>query len=282
MLVLVAPLAAQEISAPEPRWPVVSSAPATMADAAEPPDFDTATGDTAPAARPGALADPTTQPITQPRVEGAEPAEQRGHNFIACEPGLTVVNNRPDLPPLSPHEKFSIFYKQLYNPCRYVGAAFAAGISQAQDGLPGYGQGMEGYGKRVGANVADTALATFFGRSLLPTLLHDDPRYFRLGRTAGFKQRLMHAVLSPEWTRRDNGTHRFNYSRVLGDFMATGIGNAYYPESDRGAGPTFSRGFTMLGIASGTAAFQEFWPDIKAKFFRKHKSERADMEPPAK
>ena len=115
----------------------------------------------------------------------------------------------------------------------------------------------------MGANLADTNLATFFGRFLLPSLLHDDPRYFRIGKSGTGKERLVHAILSPEWTRRDNGSHRFNYSRILGLLMAASVSNAYYPESDRGAAHTFKHAGTMIGEASGGAAFQEFWPDIR-------------------
>ncbi len=276
MLALVAPLAAQEIDAPEPRWPVVMAAPAdTGADTTEQAQAEQSQASqndrsSAPAS-PGAV----SAPIAQPRVEGEAktPAPEPHKIFRACAPSLTVVNPGEDLSPLTVHQKFKIFYRYTYDPCRYAAAAAAAGIEQAQNEPEEYGQGAEGYGKRVGANLADTNLATFFARFLLPTLLHDDPRYFRIGKEGTFKRRMMHAIVSPEWTRRDNGTHRFNYSRVLGDLIAASIGNAYRPEDDRGAGHTFRRTGIMLGVASGSAAFTEFWPDIKAKLRKKHKPE---------
>jgi hypothetical protein len=269
---LIAPLAAQEITAPEPRWPVAISA---MADAGA----DT-TGEQAMAAQtqdqsPSATA---SAPIAQPgnADEANTDEKQKHHKFLrACAPGLAVVDDAANVPPMTAGQKFEIFWRQLYNPCRYAGAAFAAGIDQAQDNFPEYGQGMEGYGKRFGVNLADTNLDTFFGRFLLPTLLHDDPRYFRIGPSGTFKRRLLHAILSPEWTRRDNGSHRFNYSKVAGTFMATAVGTAYYPESESDAGSFFARSFSRLGSASGNAAFQEFWPDIKRKLFKKGKQKPA-------
>lgn len=275
MLLLTAPLAAQEIDAPEPRWPVVMAAPAdTGADTTEQAQAEqsqASQSNSAPAFAPGALSAPIEQPSTA--AEAKAPPEDHHRTFSWCAPSELVVDDGPSVPPMSTRRKFRVFWRQQYNPCRYVGAAFSAGISQAEDQFHEYGQGMEGYGKRVGADLADTNLATLFGRSLLPILLHDDPRYFRMGPKGTLKQRVLHAIISPEWTRRDNGTSRFNYSRVIGDFMATSVGNAYYPEGDRGAGPTIRRGFTMLGTASGTALFQEFWPDIKARLLKKHKPE---------
>ena len=274
MLALIAPLAAQEISSPEPRWPVAISAMAD-AGAATPGEQAIATQtQNSSASAPGAASAPIAQPS---KADGANTyGKQEHHKFLrACAPALTVVDDAPNVPPLTVHDKFKIFYRYTYDPCRIVGSAASAGISQARDDFHDYGQGAEGYGKRYGADLADTNLATFFGRFLLPSLLHDDPRYFRIGPSGTFKRRLFHAVISPEWTRRDDGTHRFNYSRVLGNLIATSISNAYYPEGDRGAGETFSRAGTMLGTASGTAAFQEFWPDIKRKLFKKHKQEPA-------
>ena len=286
-IALTAPLAAQEINAPEPRWPVVLAAAPEMTGAGASDPAPQAQGEQGQAEQPhaqqGTASSPTpgavSAPITQPGAagEGSTPPTKRDQHRLlkACAPTLTIVNPGEDTTPLTGHEKFRIFYRYSYDPCRIVAAGVSAGINQAEDGFHEYGQGAQGYGKRLGANLADTNLATFFGRFMLPTLLHDDPRYFRVGPTGTFKQRLMHAIISPEWTRRDNGTHRLNYSRILGDLMATSVGNAYYPDNDRGAGITFSRAGTMLGTASGSAAFEEFWPDIKARIFKKHKHEPA-------
>jgi len=271
-LALAAPLSAEEITAPEPQWQ--SSTPAAMADSAT-------TAEQAPMNQPGALSamgDPISPPSSNAGEANTLPPEQEPRKkFRACAPSLTVVHPGEDESPLAVRQKFKIFYRYTYDPCLYAAAAAAAGIKQAQDEPEEYGQGAEGYGKRVGAKIADANLATFFGRFLLPSLLHDDPRFFRMGKSETTQRRMVHAVLSPEWTRRDNGTHRFNYSRVLGDLIAAAIGNAYRPEDDSGAGHTFRRTGIMLGTASGSAAFAEFWPDIKAKLFKKHKQEVAQI-----
>ena len=264
VLALAGRLPADEIGAPEPQWQ--SSTPAAM-------------GEQAPVNPPGALLaidDPISSPSTNAGQENTLSAEPESRaRFRACAPVLTVVNPGEDPRPLSVRQKFRIFYLYTYDPCRLAAAAVSAGIKQAADEPEEYGQGAEGYGKRVGAILADSNLSTFFARFLLPSLLHDDPRYFRIGSSGSFKRRLVHALLSPEWTRRDNGTHRFNYSRVMGNLMAASVGNAYYPEDDRGAGDTFQRAGVMLAGGSGTAVLQEFWPDIKARLFKKHKRDVA-------
>jgi hypothetical protein len=271
-LALTAPLSAQEISAPEPRWQTFN--PTAMADAPTLLAADQTQGSSAAPDQPATMDSGAEQGKSAGEANTSSQEPHRPPTPFGCA-HFEVVEDTPNVPPLTTHQKFRIFYRQTYDPCRFLGAAVAAGISQAEDHLSGYGQGAQGYGKRFGADLADANLATFFARSLLPSLLHDDPRYFHIGKSGTFKRRLVHAVFSPEWTRRDNGTHRFNYSRVLGDLMAVSVANAYYPDTDRGAGKTFEHGASLIGTGSAYAVFQEFWPDIRAKLpGKKHKPDK--------
>ena len=102
-------------------------------------------------------------------------------------------------------EKWRLFYRQTYDPFQFITASFTAGINQADNEFPEYGQGMKGYVKRYGAGFADNSLGAFFGNFALPSLLHDDPRYFRRG-SGPFVSRLLHAAGGAAITRRDNGT----------------------------------------------------------------------------
>jgi hypothetical protein len=79
-------------------------------------------------------------------------------------PTYAVSNNRSPVP-LSSREKFRLFRKNTTDPFTIGYTAFQAGIQQANSDLPGYGQGAAGYGKRLGAGLADET----FGR-LLPSL----------------------------------------------------------------------------------------------------------------
>lgn len=168
--------------------------------------------------------------------------------------------------PLTPGEKFAIFYKNAYSPLRILSAGFSAGIDQAENQPKEYGQGAEGYGKRLGASMADAASSEFFGRFLLPTMLHQDPRYYRRYET-GFRRRLRYALTRVLVTRTDSGGRAFNYSQVGGALAAAGISNLYYPDEERGAGLTFSRFGFAIGAAAAVNFGREFWPDIAHKLF---------------
>jgi hypothetical protein len=143
-------------------------------------------------------------------------------------------------------------------------------MGQAENQLSGYGQGMQGYGKRYGATLADNSLGGFFGNYLLPSVMHEDPRYFRMG-SGSFMRRLVHAAGGQVIAHRDDGTVGPAYANVLGNFIGCGFGNLYYPKTDRGVGTTFERGAQVTLTGTIGSLLQEFWPDIHDKMFRKHK-----------
>ena len=82
-----------------------------------------------------------------------------------------------DAVPLSSGQKYKLFFKSATDPWPFLLSGAVAGIGQAQDSTPEWGQGAQGYGKRFGAGYADYFIGNFFGNALLPSLWHEDPRY---------------------------------------------------------------------------------------------------------
>ena len=158
---------------------------------------------------------------------------QRVLGFI---PNFYVVY-APDPEPLTKKLKFQLALKTATDPVTLTGVAFLAAVNQAAD-TPNYGQGWSAYGKRVGAVGADGFSDIMIGGAILPTLLHQDPRYFYQG-TGTNKSRLKHALSSPFICHGDNGKLQPNYSSLGGDLASAGLSAAYYPASDRGAGLVF-------------------------------------------
>ncbi len=152
-------------------------------------------------------------------------------------PNFYVVYDR-DPQPLTAKLKFRLAMKVSTDPVTFAGVTFMAAVNQAAD-TPDYGQGWAAYGKRVGATAADGFTDIMIGGAILPSLLHQDPRYFYQG-TGPTTSRIRHAMLSPFITRSDNGNLQPNYSSVGGDLASSAIANLYYPASSRGTGMIFS------------------------------------------
>jgi len=133
---------------------------------------------------------------------------------------------------------------------------FIASARQAGDS-PKYGQGWDAYGKRVGVTAADGFSDIMIGGTILPSLLHQDPRYFYQG-TGTTGSRFRHAMFSPFVTRSDSGKTEPNYSSLGGDLAAAGLSNLYFPRANRGIGLVF--GNFVIGTAEriGASLAQEF------------------------
>jgi hypothetical protein len=179
------------------------------------------------------------------------------------------VTSRHHPPPLTPEQKFHLFLKGNIDPFNWATLGMQAGISQAQNNFPQYGQGAAGYGKRYGAALADSTSSGFFGGFLYPVLLKEDPRYFRLGEGT-ITRRIGYSMAQEFVGHKDSGGKTVNFSNILGGFTAGGLSNLYYPSNDRGFGLTVSRvGISFLYGSTG-GIISEFWPDIdRAVFHRK-------------
>jgi hypothetical protein len=189
----------------------------------------------------------------QVAVEQVKIEEQQ--RILGIIPNFYVAYDH-DAVPLTTKLKFQLALKTITDPITIVGIGMLAGINQAGD-VPNYGQGAEGYGKRFGAATADSVSDVMIGGAILPSLLHQDPRYFYQG-TGTNKSRTFHALASPFVCKGDNGRLQPNYSSVGGDLASAALSNAYYPASDRGAAPLFENFFIGTGERMLGNVIQEF------------------------
>jgi hypothetical protein len=163
--------------------------------------------------------------------------------------------------PLSVGEKAKIHGNRIISPTSFAKSAFMAGINHWQNTPEEWGQGMEGYGKRLGHKLATRGFENSIG-FLVAAPLHQDPRYFRSGET-GFLRRSGHAMKSTFVTRTDSGGQTFAVWRFAGNYGAQFISNHWRPERQTGTGDTLIRGTISVGYDMGSNWFKEFWPDIR-------------------
>jgi hypothetical protein len=209
----------------------------------------------------------SSQNDSRPNQQAKGGDDQR---IFGIMPSYSITNSK-DAAPLTARGKFKIFVQNTTDPLMPVGAALVAGIEQATNEFPSFGQGAAGYGKRFGTALADSSIGEFIGTFLFPTIFHEDPRYFREGEGPTGK-RLGHALSSAFIRRRDSGRRGFAWSIVLGELAAGAISNAYYPSENRGVGLTFSRAAIGIGLGTVGTIFNEFGPDIQRKMSRKEKA----------
>jgi hypothetical protein len=238
----------------------------------QPPASSSSTGEQQPASRTSAKDSSSQAQQNRPDNEKELQKQEQSQRILGVVPQFGMTS-RLNAPPLTTGEKFHLFVKSSFDPFAYAAAGLQAGLGQATNEFPGYGQGAAGYGKRYGASIADQVSSNFFANFFYPTLLKEDPRYFRLGQ-GSIKHRIFYSLEQEFVCHSDKGGKTFNWSNVLGAFTSGAISNAYYPSTDRGAGLTASRSAISLLYGAAGGLVDEFWVDISHKLFHKHSDRR--------
>jgi hypothetical protein len=181
---------------------------------------------------------------------------EESQRYLGVVPNYYVVYDSHNVVPMPAALKFHLAIRAETDVVTFMGAATLAAIHQASD-TPAYQQGLKGYGQRYGAAYAGGASDILIGGAVLPSLLHQDPRYFYSGEGTT-RQRVTHALRAIFLTHGDNGKIQFNYSGLGGDMASAALANTYYPRANRGPN-LFLANWAVLsaGRAANTIA-QEF------------------------
>ena len=181
-------------------------------------------------------------------------------------PNFRAVSADQHLPPQTVREKFKTAFQDSLDYSSFIFVAGQAGIAQANNSYPEFRQGAAGFGRYYWHTLADEINENTFVEFIMPTILHEDTRYYTLGRGGAIK-RLGYAFSRVAVTRTDSGHRTFNASEFLGAGAFSGVANLYYPSQERTFTKTYQRWITNLAIDSCTFAFKEIWPDINDAIF---------------
>lgn len=221
--------------------------------------------------RPAAAAQ--VEAVTREQLLDMQVKEQEQQRFLGAIPNFYVTYEW-HAQPLTAKKKFELAWKTSIDPVNVVIDGAIAGINQAVNALPGYGQGARGYAKRFGAAEGDLVVGTFVGGAIVPALLHQDPRFFYKA-DGTLMQRALYALSTAVICRGDNGKWQPNYSSVIGDVAAGAATNLYYPSTDRnGVKLIFENGLLNAGLDGVGNLLQELFyarfTYVKGKNAAKH------------
>jgi hypothetical protein len=166
--------------------------------------------------------------------------------------------------PFGTRQKFKLAANNSASVSTIAQALVAAGFSQAINSVPGYGQGVDGYAKRFGADMARSASDNLFGTFLIASAFHEDPRFY-VKRGLSPKQSLEYAAQRLVYTRSDSGERVINFDGLLGPLASEGLANTYYPKTNRGIGSTFVRYGSDQGWKFVGNVLRQYWPRINRK-----------------
>jgi hypothetical protein len=191
---------------------------------------------------------------------------QQTKRILWIVPNFRAVNAGAKLPPQSVKEKFKTGALDSFDYSSFIFVGIQAGISQASDAYPGFRQGAAGYGRYYWHTFADQTDENLWVEGILPSVLHQDSRYYTLGH-GGIIKRGYYAVSRTLITRTDSGRETFNASEILGSGTAAAISSLYYPTQYRTWTKVGQRWLTNALLDFGTFAAKEFWPDVNNAIF---------------
>jgi len=198
-------------------------------------------------------------------------------------PNFMTANDQPENKgPLTPRQKFNIAWHQFFDMSAHFGNLIQASISQAANGLPHYGQGWAAFGERYAAQEGDQFTGSMLIYGVLPTVLHQDPRYFRRGRGSVWS-RVAYAASRVVIARTDAGKPTFNASSVFGQFGQASISMLYYPQQDRKIEGVVQGWAINQGYNIGWNQLKEFTPDLGAymkRHSKKNRNKATDIQDP--
>jgi hypothetical protein len=197
----------------------------------------------------------------------AQPESKRIWGII---PNFRTSPTLRDYMPQTPRQKFKLATQDSFDRGSFILAALFAGQGQLTNSTPSFGQGASGYSKYFAASYGDFVIGNYMAEAIYPTLLHQDPRYFRRG-TGGAWSRLGSAMGQIFWTRADTGRREFNFSEIAGNSTAVAISNVYYPDN-RNAADAASKLAIQIGVDMAANILKEFSPELNRIVTRKHKT----------
>jgi hypothetical protein len=213
--------------------------------------------DILPVSSPDDEAAPVVVPLNEERIAGVMPDYG------------TVRESHRAIAPMTAREKWNLGWRETIDPYNIASAALTAGESQGGNQTPKYGEGGVNFVRRFGASQADFATQNFFSAGVFANLLHQDPRYFRMGPQSSIVRRVVYCLDRLLIARQDSGRPAFNGSNIFGIILGIAASNAYYPAASRtGSVMTGRLGTSLMGGAVGNV-LSEFWPDVQRKLFRK-------------
>jgi len=202
-------------------------------------------------------------------VQPATPGIETGKRIFGVLPNYKTVDKMTAAyEPLSARAKFMIATKDSFDWPEFFVAGAMSGLNQISGQDQEWGQGVKGYAKRYGASIADQTISNYLTEAILPSVLHHDPRYFRLGQGSP-AHRILHALSWVIISKTDSDHNTLNVSELLGSGASAAIGLAYYPSQERNGDAVMDRFVTQVSFDAASSVLKEYWPDIRQLLFKK-------------
>jgi len=241
-------------------------------ESAKPPFFDVQNPVNPPSAQARADKDSSAKQQTngKPEDQGIPTSEQQPKRILGVMPNYRAVSAGAIPPPPTAKQAFVIATQNSFDYSSFVFVGLTSMIAEGSDAHPQLGKGVPGFGRYYWRGFVDKADGNYLVLFALPTVLHQDERYYAMGHAGGVWKRMVYSASRVIITPNYEGHNTFNTSELVGRGIAQGISASYYPSHDRTAGALATKyGYAVMRDAV-TNMFREFWPDIAVHVLHRH------------
>jgi hypothetical protein len=185
-------------------------------------------------------------------------------------PGTLVVSSSSSPDPITAKQRVRWVVESTVGPASLAGGLFSAGFGTLVDVPREYGSHWEGFGKRYGMRFTGIATGNIMEAGL-GAIWREDPRYVR-SPEAPFGKRVGHILAMTFLARNRDGGTMPAYARYIAIPGNNFLSNTWRADSEATVERAWIRtSLGFLGRAGGNA-FEEFWPDVRQKFFSRKSS----------
>lgn len=242
---------------------------ADLPDAPEPQQSPSTTSSSQSNPTGGATPNDPQSETTAPANAGAAPSKQQPKRILGIMPNFRAVSAGAVAPPPTPKQSFIIATRNSFDYSSFVFVGVTSLMAEGTDAHPQLGKGPAGFGRYYWRGFVDKTDGNYLVIFALPSILHEDERYYAKGE-GGFWKRGIYAASRILITPDYHGHNTFNASEVFGRAMAQGVSTTYYPSHDRTGGALAVKYGYAMGRDSLTNVFREFWPDIAVHVLHRH------------
>ena len=227
-----------------------------------------------PAAFPAAQIRPAVPASSAQGPNGSNaavpPSKQQPKRILGLMPNYRAVSAGAVPPPPGPKQAFMIATRNSFDYSAFVFIGITSAMAESSKAHPQLGEGLAGYGRYYWRGFLDKTDGNYLVVFALPTILHEDERYYAKGEGSIWKRGIYAAsriLITPDY----HGRNTFNGAEVFGRAIAQGVSVSYYPTQDRTLGALSEKYAYALGRDALTNMFREFWPDIASHLRRQHR-----------
>lgn len=206
---------------------------------------------------------------TAPANQGAPPETQQPKRILGVMPNFRAVSAGALPPPPTPKQSFILATQNSFDYSSFIFVGITSLLAEGTDAHSQLGKGVAGFGRYYWRGFVDKTDGNYLVIFALPTVFHQDERYYAMGKGSIWKRGFYSAsriAITPDY----HGHNSFNISELLGRGMAQGISVAYYPSGSRTAGALATKYAYAIGRDALTNVFREFWPDIATHVLHRH------------